>query len=72
MSVKQVGIRLDQAVVQQLKMRSAIEGRSVNEIVTAAIREYSTAHPLPRAQMLEMVRMIGVEDAALLKALGEA
>jgi plasmid stability protein len=71
MAVKQLGIRLDPQVIQQLKLRSAIEGRSVNEIVSNAIREYSSAHPVPRAQMLEMVRAIAVEDAELLKALAE-
>ncbi len=72
MSGKRFGIRLDGAAVQQLKVRSAAEGRSVNDIATAAIREYSNAHPVSRAQMLEMVRAIGVEDAPLLEVLAKA
>lgn len=72
MAVKQVAVRLDTAVAQELKVRAAIEGRSVNEIVNEAIRAYSSTHPVPRERMLAMVRSVAREDEALLRALADA
>ncbi len=72
MATKQIAIRVDAATSEQLKARASIEHRSVNAIVGDAIREYASAHPVSRAQMLALVRGIVKEDAALLKALAEA
>jgi hypothetical protein len=68
---KQIPIRLDEATAEQLRLRSTIEKRSMNEIVGEAIREYSRAHPIPREEMLALVRAIAREDADLLRALAE-
>jgi|HubBroStandDraft_1064217.scaffolds.fasta_scaffold213344_2 plasmid stability protein len=72
MSPRQVALRLDDEVAEQLKLRAAVEHRSVNEIIGEAIREYTKSHPIPRERMLEMVRAIVKEDASLLQALADA
>ena len=72
MNFKDIAVRLDDAMVEQLKVRSRIECRSVNEIVTEAIREYSKSHPVSREHMLTLVRTIVKEDASLLEALADA
>lgn len=56
------------AIAAQLKARAVIDGRSVNSIVTDAIEQYTIAHPVPRAKMLELVHEIAPCDVALLKA----
>lgn len=71
MSTKQIPIRLDAETADQLKLRSTIEKRSMNEIVGEAIREYSKTHPVSREDMLALVRAIAKEDASLLQALAE-
>jgi hypothetical protein len=71
MALKQIGLRLDEATAEQLKLRATLEHRSVNDIIGDAIREYSKSHPVPRERMLEMVRAIMKEDASLLKALAD-
>lgn len=71
MAVKQIPIRVDLEVIEQLKIRSTIEGRSVNEIVNEAIREYTKSHPVSREAMLKMVRAIARDDASILEALAE-
>jgi hypothetical protein len=72
MPMKQLNIRVDEHVAEQLKLRSTIEKRSINEIVGASLLEYSKTHPVSREDMLAMVRAIAKEDASLLKALAEA
>lgn len=72
MATKQIAIRVDEATAEQLRLRAALEHRTVNDIVGEAIREYSKAHPVSRESMLAMVRAIAKEDASLLKALGDA
>jgi hypothetical protein len=72
MASKQVSLRLEESEHESLKLRATIERRPVNEIITDAIREYSRNHPIPREDMLAMVRAIAKEDASLLKALADA
>lgn len=72
MAVKQIAVRLDEAVAEQLKLRATLEHRSVNDIIGEAIREYAKSHPVSREHMLAMVRAIAKEDASLLKALADA
>ena len=72
MATKQIPIRLNEEEAQQLRLRATIEGRSMNEIVGEALREYRATHPIPREQMLALVRAIAKEDASLLKALADA
>ncbi|HZZ65004.1 MAG TPA: hypothetical protein VFE17_05885 [Candidatus Baltobacteraceae bacterium] len=63
---------MDEQMAEQLKLRSTIEKRSVNEIVGESLREYSQRHPISRDQMLAMVRAIAKEDDSILKALAES
>jgi len=72
MAAKQIALRVDKSVAEQLKLRAAIERRSVNDIVNTAIREYANSHPVSRDDMLALVRAIVKEDASLLKALADA
>jgi hypothetical protein len=55
-----------------LRLRAALEHRTVNDIVGEVIQEYSKAHPVSRESMLATVRAIAKKDASLLKALGVA
>lgn len=71
MASRQIALRVDEQVADKLKLRSTIERRSVNEIITAAIAEYEKTHPVSREDMLALVRAIAKEDASLLKALAE-
>jgi len=71
MATKQVLLRVDEALHDNLKMRSSIERRSINEIVVEAISEYAKTHPVSREAMLVMARAIAAEDASLLKILAE-
>ncbi len=72
MASKQIAVRVDEALAEQLRLRATIERRSVNEIINAAIREYATSHPVSRDDMLALVRAIAREDASLLQALADA
>ena len=72
MARKQINVRVDERTAEQLKLRSTIEKRSINEIIGESLREYTTAHPISREAMLAMVRAIAKEDATLLKALADA
>lgn len=72
MPQKQLNIRVDEETAEQLKLRSAIEKRSINEIVGESLREYAKTHPVSREDMLALVRAIAKEDASILKALAEA
>lgn len=72
MALKQINVRVDERTAEQLKLRSTIEKRSINEIIGESLREYTTAHPISREAMLAMVRAIAKEDATLLKALADA
>lgn len=72
MAQKQLNIRVDEETAEQLKLRSTIEKRSVNEIVGESLREYSKTHPVSREDMLALVRAIAKEDASILKVLADA
>ena len=72
MATKQISLRLDESVAEQLKVRASVERRSVNEIIAEAIKEYARSHPVSREAMLALVRGIVKEDASLLKALAES
>jgi hypothetical protein len=72
MAQRQIPLRVDEAVHAQLKVRSSITHRSINEIIGEAIRENFEAHPVSREDMLTLVRSIVKDDAELLKALAEA
>ncbi len=72
MAMKQIAVRVDEALHEHLRLRASIEHRSVNDIIGEAIREYSKSHPVSREHMLDMVRAIVKEDASLLKALADA
>jgi plasmid stability protein len=72
MTLKQIAVRVDEATAEQLKLRAAIEHRSVSDVVSEAIREYLKSHPISRERMLEIAQEIVKEDAALIEAMGDA
>jgi hypothetical protein len=69
---QQIAIRVDEATLEQLKLRASIERRPVSDIISEAIQEYIKSRPLSRLHMLEMARAIIKEDAPLLNALDDA
>lgn len=69
--VKQVNVRIDEGLADQLRLRSTLEKRPVNDIITSAIVNYVANNPVPRDRLLEMVDAIVKEDASLLKLLSE-
>lgn len=72
MALKQLNIRVDEQTAEQLKLRSTIEKRSVNEIVGESLREYAKRHPVSREDMLALVWAIAKEDASLLEELAKS
>ncbi|MGC8485684.1 MAG: hypothetical protein ACP5O6_08645 [Candidatus Baltobacteraceae bacterium] len=58
-------------MIERLKIRAAIEKRSIGEIVNESLREYGARHPVSREEMLAMVRNIAHEDTSILKALAD-
>lgn len=72
MTDKQITIVVEPSVATRLAELAASRSRTVSEIVNEAIAEHLASHPLSRAELLDMARVIAVEDAALLKALAEA
>lgn len=72
MAKQQIPLRLDDTMAEVLRLRAAIENRSMNEIVTDALDAYAKSHPIARENLLKMARMIAKEDAGLLQALADA
>ncbi len=71
MALKQLNVRVDSEVIERLRIRAAIEKRSIGEIVNESLREYGARHPVSREEMLAMVRNIAHEDTSILKALAD-
>lgn len=67
-----ISLRVEPEVAESLKARAAVEGRSMNDIVNQAIKEYSQNHPVSREAMIRLVRSIAHEDESLLAALAKA
>ena len=71
MSTKSYLVRFSPEEHAELTARAKIEGRSINEIVRAAVREHFDSKPIAREDLLAAVRAIAARDADILKALKE-
>jgi hypothetical protein len=67
--VKSLPLRLDPATYLRLRRQAHSEGRSMNELMVAALHEHLEAHPIPRERLRELAREIVAEDKELLEAL---
>lgn len=67
--VKTLPVRLDPATYLRLRRQAQSEGRSMNELMLAALREHLETHPIPRERLRELAREIVAEDKELLEAL---
>lgn len=67
--VKTLPVRLDPTMYLRLRRQAQSEGRSMNELMLAALREHLEAHPIRRERLRELAREIVAEDKELLEAL---
>jgi len=62
-------LRLDAELEEQLRLRAQLEGKSMNSIISDALREYFRTRPIPKAKLREFASRVFKNDAALLEAL---
>lgn len=67
--LKTLPVRLDPATYLRLRRQAQSEGRSMNELMLAALHEHLEANPIPRERLRELAREIVAEDKELLEAL---
>jgi hypothetical protein len=68
--VKQMPLRLDRELYEELSRRSTIEKKSMSDIVREALRSHFDAVPVTKPQLRAAIERIAREDAEILKALG--
>lgn len=67
--LKTLPVRLDPPTYLRLRRQAQSEGRSMNELMLAALHEHLEANPIPRERLRELAREIVAEDKELLEAL---
>lgn len=70
--LKTLPVRLDPATHLRLRRQAQSEGRSMNELMLAALHEHLEANPIPRERLRELAREIVAEDKELLEAVARA
>jgi hypothetical protein len=68
--VKQMPLRLDSELYEELSRRSTIEKRSMSDIVRDALRSHFDAVRVTKPQLRAAIERIAREDAEILEALG--
>jgi len=68
--VKQLPLRLDRELYQELSRRSTIENKSMSDIVRDALRAHFDAVRITKPQLRAAIERIAHEDAEILEALG--
>ena len=68
--VKQLPLRLDRELYDELSRRSAIEKRPMSEIVRDALRSHFDSVRVTKPQLRAAIQRIAREDADILEALG--
>jgi hypothetical protein len=63
-------LRLDRDLYDELSRRSAIEKRSMSDIVRDALRSHFDTVRVTKPQLRDAIRRIAREDAEILEALG--
>ncbi len=68
--VKQLPLRLDLELYEELSRRSTIEMKSMSDIVREALRSHFDAVRVTKPQLRAAIQRIAREDADILEALG--
>ncbi len=68
--VKQMPLRLDRELYEELSRRSTIERKSMSDIVREALRSHFDAVRVTKPQLRAAIKRIAREDADILEALG--
>ena len=68
--VKQLPLRLDRELYEELSRRSTIENKSMSDIVRDALRSHFDAVRVSKPQLRAAIARIAREDADILEALG--
>lgn len=68
--VRQIPLRLDRALYEELSRRSTIENKSMSDIVRDALRSHFDAVRVTKPQLHAAIERIARDDAEILKALG--
>ena len=68
--VKQIPLRLDRELYEELSRRSTIERKSMSDIVREALRSHFDAVRVTKPQLRAAIARIAREDADILEALG--
>lgn len=69
--VKQMPLRLDRELYEELSRRSTIENKSMSDIVRDALRSHFDAVRVTKPQLRAAIERIAREDAEILEALGK-
>jgi hypothetical protein len=69
--VRQMPLRLDRALYEELSRRSTIEKKSMSDIVREALRSHFDAVRVTKPQLRAAIERIAREDADILEALGK-
>jgi hypothetical protein len=67
---KQMPLRLDHELYDELSRRSTIEQRPMSEIVRDALRAHFATVRVTKPQLRAAIKRIAKEDASILEALG--
>ena len=67
--VKQMPLRLDRELYEELSRRSTIERKSMSDIVRDALRSHFDAVPVTKPQLRAAIERIAREDTEILEAL---
>ena len=68
--VKQMPLRLERELYEELSRRSTIEKKSMSDIVRDALRSHFDAVRVTKPQLRAAIERIAREDAEILEALG--
>jgi hypothetical protein len=68
--IKQMPLRLDRELYEELSRRSTIEKKSMSDIVRDALRSHFDAVRVSKPQLRAAIERIAREDAEILEALG--
>jgi hypothetical protein len=68
--VKQMPLRLDRELYEELSRRSTIEKKSMSDIVREALRSHFDAVRVTKPQLRAAIERIAREDTEILEALG--
>lgn len=65
----QIPVRLDQEIMEELRSRAQLEGKSMNQIIREALETHFTTKPVPRDKLAASIERVAKRDANILEAL---